>query len=139
MGWVNDQDTAYSQAQTVITETYRGPERRRGGHDRRGGGGWHLTREFNLAHAVFTLAIAGSMIYAGHRADVRMSRLEILATDNKATIMRNDLRVDNLIGQVNASLQRIDDKLDRLIERNGNDGHKDAGQAEEPATRDRRG
>lgn len=82
---------------------YEGPERR-AYH------GWHLKREVNVGHLLTTITLAIGLISWGMRMDTRVTVIETRQAQQEA-----DLTAGR--AQVTARLDRIEDKLDRLIER----------------------
>lgn len=80
---------------------YSGPDRR--AHR------WHLDKRLNVGHLLTTIALAGSMFAWGTKMD---SRVTVLEAENRA--QDNMLQITNSV--LGARLDRIEAKLDRVIE-----------------------
>lgn len=87
-----------------------------GGADRRTGDRWHVSREIVVGHLLLTLALMTSLTYCGALRDVRLTRLEGSITSQTWTDTRQDDALTAVIALINLRLNRMEDKLDRLIE-----------------------
>lgn len=97
------------------------------GEDRRGSVGWHLKREISVGHILTTISIAAAMIaYAiQNERNHEQHRFRIEAIQERLVELRaNDLRQEGKIEagivRVEVQMQRLDDKIERLINRLGN-------------------
>lgn len=82
-------------------------------------GAWHIRREVQLGHILTTLAIAGAATAYITKIDQRLALLEqqtIQQRDRDDTQDRVTLERTSL---VRVQLDRLETKLDRLIERGG--------------------
>lgn len=77
---------------------------------------WHLKREVNISHIIATATLAIGLISWGMKMDQRMTRLEALVAAQREVDTRQDRATDQVMGGVTGRLDRIDNKLDRLIE-----------------------
>lgn len=94
-----------------MTHKYEGPDRRQSDE------GWHLDKRIPIATLVTLLVLAAGGIM--HIAEIRKD-VELLREQNKAIVdrmNRADLSTGNAIGDLKQAVQRMDQKLDRLIER----------------------
>ena len=80
------------------------------GTERRAEYGWHLKKELNVSHLLVTLTMAAGLFTWGMQMDSRMTRVE---TGQEALHQA----ASSAEQAVAARLNRIEDKLDRLIER----------------------
>lgn len=71
---------------------------------------WVLRKEITVANLLATLTLAASLVSWGMSVDSRVARLE-------AQTEASSVAVERSIALVNARLDRIEDKLDRVIER----------------------
>lgn len=83
--------------------------------------GWHLKREIQLGHLISTLAIAASAVAYINKMDQRLAIIETSVAEAKQHQASRDAQQDNAAAQsdalIRAQLVRIDEKLDRLIEK----------------------
>ncbi len=77
---------------------------------------WHLKPEVNISHIIATITLALGLISWGMKMDERMTRIEARIAAQAEVDARQDRAVDQIIGGLTARLDRIDNKLDRLIE-----------------------
>ena len=80
------------------------------GEDRRAPLGWHLKKEFNVGHLFTTLTLAIGLIAWGNKMDQRVTRMEMAQEAQHEAVAISER-------SFTARLDRIDDKLDRIIER----------------------
>lgn len=66
---------------------------------------WSFDKRINLSHIFTTAAMLISLFVWGNKMDQRVTTLEAQTTANKEVVTRLDARLD-----------RIEDKLDRIIE-----------------------
>lgn len=78
--------------------------------------GWHLKKEIQLGHIITTLTVAVSAVVYVGKVEQRVAVLE----DARAEQLRRDARQDETTTQalnaLRTQLERIDGKLDRIIE-----------------------
>jgi hypothetical protein len=79
--------------------------------------GWHLKKEISVSViiSVIGIAIAGLTAYTDLKKDIELIRADALVLHQRDNQMAVDNDADNKV--LNARLDRIDSKLDRLIER----------------------
>lgn len=68
---------------------------------------WSLDKRVNLSHILTTMAMIMSLFIWGNKIDQRVTTLEAQTKNSEATA-----------GLLYKRLERIEDKLDRLIEKN---------------------
>lgn len=79
--------------------------------------GWHLKREVNLSHLAATVTLALGLISWGNKIDNRITSIEAQVSFQKEILDSQQVRTAQLFDQLSSRLQRIEDKLDRVIER----------------------
>jgi uncharacterized coiled-coil protein SlyX len=79
--------------------------------------GWHLKREVNLSHLAATVSLAIGLISWGNKIDNRITSIEAQVNFQKEILDSQQVRTAQLFDQLSSRLQRIEDKLDRVIER----------------------
>lgn len=83
--------------------------------------GWHLKREIQLGHLITTLTVIISVAVYVQRIDQRLAIVEARQIDAVREQRERDERQDKLAAEafslVRSQLNRIDEKLDRLMER----------------------
>lgn len=77
---------------------------------------WHLKREVNISHIIATATLALGLVSWGLKMDQRMTRIEALVAAQRDVDDRQDRATDQVMRGVTGRLDRIDNKLDRLIE-----------------------
>ena len=79
--------------------------------------GWHLDRKvpISIIITLVTLAWAGMSAYGDLRRDIELLKADALVLHQQNTQQNNDL--DKAITIMQANFERMDAKLDRLIER----------------------
>ena len=82
---------------------------------------WHLRREFNIGHVITTLMLFAAGISAWYSTQNRISILELRQG-------AQEKRLEQTRDEVSSKLQRIEQKLDRLIERELDNNHGRGGQ-----------
>lgn len=94
------------------------------GDDRRGNAGWHLKKEISLGHLITTatIAMAGvSYVIANEKNHsthaARLDALQSIVIELKGSDLRQDAKLDAAIGRIESQIQRVDDKLDRVLSR----------------------
>ena len=94
---------------------------------------WHVEKKVSVSHMISTIVLAGALVGIYQDMDNRQVRVEAKVEHNKEEVNRIDndhtARMDRIrieqkesVKKVDKNLERINDKLDRLIERgvNGN-------------------
>jgi ribosomal 30S subunit maturation factor RimM len=79
---------------------------------------WHLDKRVNVGHILTTLSLAGMMVAWSMGIETRIAKQSVLIEQNAKQIEQSELRHAQSIDNVMTVINRIDDKLDRLIERN---------------------
>lgn len=78
---------------------------------------WHIKREVQLGHLLTTLTIVvAAVLYIG-RIDQRIALLEAARIAQAERDQRQDVDVSEKLRAVRDQLDRVEQKLDRLIER----------------------
>ena len=81
---------------------------------------WHLKREIQVGHIITTLTVAvASVLYLG-RLEQRIALMEQQVISQHERDERQDRSVTESATLLRANLDRIEGKLDRLIESRGN-------------------
>ena len=86
---------------------YTGPERR-------GNGGWHMSKSLSVSHLFSTLAIAvGFFTYVtGIEQDTVVNKLEIKSLSER--MARSDARHGEQFSEIKAMLEKISDRLNDM-------------------------
>ena len=79
--------------------------------------GWHLDRRVSVGHIVTTVTVAVSLIVWLNNIDRRISVLEEIAQQHAERFDRTDSRWAKELVGVRRTLERIEDKLDRKVDR----------------------
>lgn len=80
---------------------------------------WHLEKSVSISHIISTLMIAGTVfVYIG-RMDTRIALLEQSNNQQASVDQRQDMERNESFREFRENMKLINDKLDRLIERNG--------------------
>jgi hypothetical protein len=79
--------------------------------------GWHLDRRVSVGHIVTTLAVAVSLVIWLNDIDKRISVLEEIAQQHAERFDRTEKRWEQELINVRRMLERIEDKLDRKVDR----------------------
>ncbi len=79
--------------------------------------GWHLDRKVPISIIITLVSLAGAGIsaYGDLRRDIELLKADALVLHQQNTQQNNDL--DKAITVMQANFERMDAKLDRLIER----------------------
>lgn len=77
---------------------------------------WHLKKEINVGHMITTLIMAIGLVAWGSNMDRRLTRVEVSASDQSWTDQKQDIAIRDSALSLTTRLDRIDSKLDRLIE-----------------------
>jgi hypothetical protein len=78
---------------------------------------WHLDKRLNVGHVLTTLSIAGVMILWAMNIEGRIQSHDIQLTTIVEQMDRMDDRNIRSLENISEQINRINDKLDRLIER----------------------
>ena len=91
---------------------YTGPERR-------GNGGWHMSKSLSVSHLLGTIAIAvGFFTYVtGIEQDTIRNHHEIKSLDQRMD--RSDARNSEQFGEIKDMLNTLSTKIDNLVHRRG--------------------
>lgn len=81
------------------------------------GGGWHLKKELQLGHIVTTLSVAVSVIWYVGKMEQRIALVEQQMVAQREMMLAADKTTVDAVVALRAHLDRIDAKLDRLVER----------------------
>jgi len=78
--------------------------------------GWHLKREIQLGHLITTITVALSALGYIGSIEKRVALLETAIVAQHERDERQDKLTSEAVGLLRGQLQRMDDKLDRLLE-----------------------
>jgi|GEM_PF-3701084 len=78
---------------------------------------WHLDKKLNAGHLFTTLMIAGSMVIWAMNTETRIAELSVKIDAATQQISNVEARTAVSMSNITDVINRIDDKLDRLIER----------------------
>jgi hypothetical protein len=84
---------------------------------RKSGEHWHLDKRINVGHFLTTITIAGAMIVWAMSIDARVSEQDVMIKNNSEAIAASEARSFRSLDEIRSTMNRINDKLDRLIER----------------------
>lgn len=85
--------------------------------ERTNSGRWHLKREIQIGHIITTLTVAVSVIVYVGKIEQRVAILEAQEATQRERDERQDKIASESLSMLRAQLDRIDSKLDRLMER----------------------
>ena len=78
---------------------------------------WHIDKKVNVGHFLTTLTLAGAMIVWAMTIDSRLAEHEVRIGHNSEAIDSSEARTNKAMDDIHNVANRINDKLDRLIER----------------------
>lgn len=78
---------------------------------------WHLDKRVNVGHLLTTLVLAGTMMSWAATIETRIAQHEVKIDANTYRLDRSDERFKDDLDKLYTAVNRIDDKLDRLIEK----------------------
>lgn len=78
---------------------------------------WHLKREVQVGHVITTLAVAASAVIYVQKIETRLALIEQSQVEQRLRDKQQDEHGASAIRDINNRLERMDGKLDRLIER----------------------
>ena len=89
------------------------------GPDRRGNGGWHLSKSMSVSHIVGTLAIAiGFFAYITDiEKETVVNQMDIRSLASRMD--RSDARNSEQFGEIKDMLNSLSTKIDNLVHRRG--------------------
>lgn len=79
---------------------------------------WHLDKRLNVGHLLTTISVAGLLVIWAMNMETRIAEHEIKIANNTAKIERSEDRTNKTFERVYELMNKMNDKLDRLIERN---------------------
>jgi large-conductance mechanosensitive channel len=79
--------------------------------------GWHLKREIQVTHLISTILIAASVFMYVTKLEQRIAIIESQAVAQRERDSTQDARAQEMQKILTDRLDKIDNKLDRLIER----------------------
>lgn len=79
--------------------------------------GWHLKREIQVTHLISTILIAASVFMYVTKLEQRIAIIEAQAVAQRERDSIQDARAQEMQKILTDRLDKIDNKLDRLIER----------------------
>jgi hypothetical protein len=78
---------------------------------------WHLKREVQLSHIITTLAVAVSVAVYVQKIETRLALVELALIEQRERDKKQDQVAAEVAAAVHNKLEKMDNKLDRLIER----------------------
>ena len=78
---------------------------------------WHIKREIQIGHLITTMSVAFSVIWYAGKLEQRIALVEKSIVVQEKRDDAQDNATNQAVGQTRAQLDRIDAKLDRIIER----------------------
>lgn len=93
-----------------LTEDYNGP-------DRRAPAGWHMKKEIQLGHVLTTIVLVLTGLFFITKMDQRITLLEDKAISQKERDANQDKVLADSLMRIQSQFDKVDAKLDRLIER----------------------
>ena len=80
-------------------------------------GRWHLKREIQIGHIITTLTVAVSVVIYVGKIEQRLAVVESQIATQRERDERQDKVLAEAMARLGAQLERLDGKLDRLVER----------------------
>ena len=77
---------------------------------------WHIKREVQIGHLITTLSVAFSVVWYAGKLEQRIALVEKAVLTQEKRDDSQDAANSAAIGQIRSQLDRMDSKLDRLIE-----------------------
>lgn len=77
---------------------------------------WHLKKEIQLTHLITTMTVAVSVIFYINKMEQRIALLEQHSTTQSQRDERQDRNSAETAGLLRSQLDRLEAKIDRLIE-----------------------
>ena len=93
-----------------MSEEYEGPDRRSDSH-------WTFKKEIQLTHVFSTIALAFAAFMYVNSMEKRISLIEERIVQQKEQTANNEKVITETFSHINAQIDKMDAKLDRLIER----------------------
>ena len=78
--------------------------------------GWHLKKEIQLGHIITTLTVAVSVVVYVNKLEQRIAIIETQIASQRDRDERQDKQTDEAMRLLRAQLEKMDAKLDRIIE-----------------------
>ena len=91
---------------------YTGPDRREPEQER-----WHIKREFQLSHIITTVVMGVSVILYLGKMEQRIALIEQSVQSQHERDARQDQAIGEGLKAIDSRLGKLDDKLDRALER----------------------
>lgn len=85
--------------------------------DRRQREPWHVKKEIQIGHIITTVTIAASVVVYINRIEQRIAITEAALAHQRERDMRQDADLVDRAAAIARQLERIDGKLDRLVEK----------------------
>lgn len=79
--------------------------------------GWHIKKEIQLGHLLTTLTIAVSVILYISKLEQRIALIEAQVSAQRDRDDRQDRTTGEAMSLLRAQLERMENKLDRVLER----------------------
>lgn len=80
---------------------------------------WHIKREIQIGHLITTMSVAFSVIWYAGKLEQRIALVEQSIVMQRERDLSQDNQASMSYQQMRQQLDRIDSKLDRLIEAKG--------------------
>ena len=78
---------------------------------------WHLDKRLNVGHLLTTISVAGLLVIWAMNMESRIAEHEVRITTNTKQLEKSEERTNQTFERVYNLVSKINDKLDRLIER----------------------
>ena len=79
--------------------------------------GWHLKREIQVGHLITTLVVAVSALAYINKIEERVAVIESQIASQRERDAHQDAQMAEALTLIRTQLERMDEKLDRLTER----------------------
>lgn len=79
--------------------------------------GWHIKKEIQLGHLLTTLTIAVSVVLYVSKLEQRIALIEAQVSAQRDRDDRQDKTTAEAMSLLRAQLERMENKLDRVLER----------------------
>lgn len=81
---------------------------------------WHIDKSVSVGHIISTIMLAGAMAGFVFSTNTKVEMLAVRMDATEERLTRDNARHNQDVSSINVALQRLEDKVDRLIERENN-------------------
>ena len=78
---------------------------------------WHIDKSISVGHMVSTLALAGALMGFVFSTNTKVETVQVRVDAIEHRMTRGEIRQADDMAIIRASLSRLEDKLDRAVER----------------------